>query len=171
VFGEVVLYGVRGVPPAEVLGSADTLAGKVVVDMNNGPIPDDHSIGPAGPSLAERLAAAAPGARVVKAFNTMAQEVFDLAPEPLRDHRVSAFLAGDDEDAKRVVAGLAEELGFVPLDAGPLQAARMLEGLADFIRHAMGRVGLGPTATISVHVLPAPAAPSRLGGRQASALA
>lgn len=40
------------------------------------------------------------------------------------------FYAGDDAEAKQVAARLAAEIGFEPVDAGPLQNARLLEPLA-----------------------------------------
>lgn len=169
-FAPVVVYGVRDVPPAQVLGSPAALDGRIVVDMNNGEFPRRPRAVALGNSLAERLAAAAPGARVVKAFNTLAQEVFELAPEPLRGHAVSVFLAADDVEAKRVVAGLAEEIGFEAVDAGPLAAAQLLEDLADLVRHLIGPMGGGPLTTLSRRQLPPPATAPRLGGRQPSKL-
>jgi len=119
-FGDVLLWGVRDVPAAEVLSDLRVLDGKVVLDPNNRPTPTDFTMGPRdGVSHAERLQRQLPHARVVKAFNTMAQEVFELSPEPLRAHEVSVFLAGDDADAKRVAADLTREIGFVPLDPWP----------------------------------------------------
>jgi 8-hydroxy-5-deazaflavin:NADPH oxidoreductase len=165
-FGEVLFWTVRDVAPAEMLRSPSSVDGKVVIDPNNGPLLNDYSLWPApgALSLAEKLAAQLPKARVVKAFNTMAQEVFELAPAPLNEHSVSAFLAGDDEAAKETVAELARAMGFVPVDAGPLKAARMLEGLADFVRYMLVSRGLGVYATFSLDKLP-PAAQPRLGGR------
>ena len=164
-FGDVILYSNRE-SPAAVLSSPDLLRGKVVIDCNNRPIPEGFAFGPpAGPSLAEQLAGAAPGARVVKAFNTFAQEVFELSPSPLREHGVSVYLCGDDSGAKAVVLGLAEELGFVGVDCGPLRNAWMAEVLGDFIRLQIGGMGRGPYATVSVHELPTAKKP-RLGGRE-----
>ena len=165
-FGEVVLWSPRGVPAGEVVREPGRLDGKVVLDPNNGPLPEGHRFG-SGPdevSLAEGLAAGLSGARVVKAFNTLAQEVFELAPTPLRERGVAVFLAGDDAAAKRTAGGLVEGMGLVPVDCGPLAAARMLEGLGDFIRVLMLRQGLGVMAALSVQVLPAPTA-RRLGER------
>lgn len=100
----------------------------------------------------------------MKAFNAFA-EVFELSPKPLKDYNVSCFVCGDNEQAKKTVMSLAEEIGFSPLDCGALRNARMVEALGDFIRYAIGGVGLGPYATISVHQLPEPEK-QRLGGRQ-----
>ena len=99
----------------------------------------------------------------------MAQEVFELAPEPLKDYGVSIFVAGDDEQARKIVMGLAEEIGFLAVDSGILRNARLVEGLGDFIRLIMIGQKQGVYATISVNVLPT-ASRQRLGGRQASSL-
>ena len=169
-FGDVLLYTARGIAPATLLRNPALLAGKVVVDLNNGDIPEGFAYEPITTSLAERLQAQLPDSRVVKAFNTIAQEVFELAPEPLRDHSVSVFVAGDDANAKSAVMELAEGIGFAAIDAGPLRNARLLEGFADFIRYAMIGQGMGPYTAISVHRIPQPSRPARLGGRQASSL-
>ncbi|MEO1404037.1 MAG: NAD(P)-binding domain-containing protein [Cyanobacteria bacterium J06635_1] len=169
-FGDVLLYAIRGVNPAEVLTTTAVLEGKVLVDCNNFEIPEGFAYEPITYSLAETLADQVPNAKVVKAFNTMAQEVFELSPQPLAQHNVSVFLAGDDAPAKQTVAQLAEEIGFKALDCGPLRQARLIEGLGNFIRLMIIGQGLGPYATLSVRVLPS-AEQERLGGRQPSALA
>ncbi len=110
-----------------------------------------------------------PNAIVVKAFNTMAQELFELAPEPLRKHHVSAFVASDDPAARQTIMTLAEEIGFVAIDSGVLRNARLIETMGDFIRFLIIGQQQGGYATISVNVLP-PAESQRLGGRQASSL-
>jgi len=162
-FGDVVLYTVRGVYPSALLRASQTLSGKVVIDCNNSDLGDDSRPGEfrfdrpgAATSLAEQLAADAPGARVVKAFNTIPFAVIELGREKLAPHRVSVFLSSDDPAAKAAVAQLCEELGFAGVDSGPLERARLVEGLADFLRLQIGPMGLGMYATISVHVLPEP---------------
>ncbi|WP_250124453.1 NAD(P)-binding domain-containing protein [Chroococcidiopsis sp. CCMEE 29] len=168
-FSDVILYTARGIMPSAVLSSTDVLSGKVAVDCNNWDIPEGYAYEPIVESLAEKLAADVPNAHVVKAFNTMAQEVFELSPTPLKEYHVSCFICGDNEQAKKTVMALAEEIGFAPVDCGALRSARMLEGLGDFIRFMMGGMKLGPYATISVHNLPE-AQKQRLGGRQSSSL-
>lgn len=95
--------------------------------------------------------------------------MFELAPEPLRDYGVSVFVAADDEQARKTVMQLAEEIGFLPIDTGILRNARLVEGLGDFIRLIIIGQEQGAYATISVNILPA-AQEQRLGGRQASSL-
>ena len=125
-FGEVVVV-------ATPLAAIDTLparalAGKVVVDANNYYPARDGQIavlddGETGSS--ELLADRVPGARVVKAFNTMWSEnllhkgALHGAPE-----RLALPVAGDDDDAKRLVFGLIDDIGFDPVDAGTLRDGR-----------------------------------------------
>ncbi|BCL36461.1 NADPH-dependent F420 reductase [Nostoc sp. MS1] len=168
-FGDVLLYTVRGINPAEVITSIDVLSGKILIDCNNFDIPEGFAFSPIVQSLAEKLASEVPNARVVKAFNTMAQEVFELAPSPLKDYQVSVFVCADDTQARKTVMQLAEDIGFVAVDCGELRHARLIEGLGDFIRFMMIGQLQNPYATISVNVLPA-ASEQRLGGRRASNL-
>lgn len=168
-FGEVLLYTIRGVNPAEVLSDIEVLSGKVLIDCNNFEIPEGFAYPAIEQSLAEKLALAVPRAKVVKAFNTMAQEVFELATTPLKDYNVSCFIAGDDGEARNTVMKLAEDIGFNSVDCGGLRNARLLEGLGDFIRFMIIGQKLGAYATVSVNVLPA-AEKERLGGRQVSDL-
>lgn len=168
-FGEVLLYTIRGVNPEEVLTDIEVLSGKVLIDCNNFEIPEGFAYEPIEKSLAENLASQVPKVRVVKAFNTMAQEVFELAPTPLKDYNVSCFVAGDDEEARNIVMKLAEDIGFNPVDCGGLRNARLLEGMGDFIRLMIIGQNLGGYATVSMNVLPS-AQQKRLGGRQVSNL-
>jgi 8-hydroxy-5-deazaflavin:NADPH oxidoreductase len=160
-FGEVVLYTIRDHFPSSALEDMRPLSGKIVIDCNNSailgldvPDPDNrqglHFTTPV-PSLAERLAADAPEARMVKAFNTMASQVIELGPDELARRRVSVFLCSDDTEAKAVVKGLAEELGFIGVDCGELERARLVEAVGDFIRFQIIGMGLGPFTTISVN--------------------
>jgi 8-hydroxy-5-deazaflavin:NADPH oxidoreductase len=106
----------------------DGLAGKVVVDISN-PVDFatfDSLVVPAGTSAAEQIAAAAPGARVVKAFNTTFAG--NLVAGEAGGAPLDVFVAGDDADAKQAVADLAASGGLRPIDAGPLKRARELEG-------------------------------------------
>jgi 8-hydroxy-5-deazaflavin:NADPH oxidoreductase len=130
-WGDVVFLAVPGTVALEVGRSlAKELEGKVVVDCNNpltwkeGPVWNP----PAEGSLAAALAKAIPGAKVVKGFNTFGAE-FHGDP----NHAGAAadvFLAGDDADAKKLVADVATKAGFRATDAGPLRNAAVLENLA-----------------------------------------
>ncbi len=90
----------------------------------------------------ERIAEMAPGASVVKAFNTIHAEVVN---EPRFGQDVpTGFFCGDDEDAKDIVAGLIEDCGFEPVDCGPLRASRYLEAMAGLIVQLSMNMGWGP---------------------------
>ena len=116
--------------PVTALGAiateiGDELAGKTVIDVSNRPTPD-----PAGPgtSIAEELQASLPESHVVKAFNTLfASRQADPVVAGLP---VDGFVASDDDTAKATVLDALEGMGFRPVDAGPLAAARTLEGMA-----------------------------------------
>lgn len=162
-FGEVVLYTVREVLPSALLRSPQALAGKVLVDCNNTAvlgldIPDPRRrpgvhFEAAVPSLAERLAADAPRARVVKAFNTVPASVIELDGDLIRRHRVSVFLCADDATAKATVRTLAEDLGFVGVDGGGLERAGLAEALADVLRFQILAMGHRPTTALSLQDL------------------
>lgn len=162
-FGEVVLYTVRGVFPSTLLRNPPALSGKIVIDCNNRDVgndrnPADFRFDTPAPtiSLTEQFAADLSEARVVKAFNTIPHPVIELARDKLAPHGVSVFLCSDDAQAKAIVKGLVEELGFVGVDSGGLERARLVDGVADFIRFQIGPMGLGLSATISVKILPKP---------------
>ncbi len=91
---------------------AGPLDGKILVDATN-----NVSGGPGG----LEIAALAPEARYVKAFNTIfATFMHDTPPE----RPASLVLSGDDEEAKRVVSGLVADLGFDPVDVGGAERRR-----------------------------------------------
>ena len=127
--GDVVVLAVWYAAVDDVLGRyRDQLDGKVVVDITN-PI-DVDAFEPlkldAG-SAAQEIAAKAPGAKVVKAFNTtFAGTLGDgqVAGEPL-----DVLIAADDEGAKETVSRIVSDGGLRPIDAGPLKRARELEAL------------------------------------------
>ena len=154
-FGDVLVYSPRGIAPSDVLTDPSVLDGKVVIDINNADIPPDFAYHPIVTSLAETLQAQAPRAHVVKAFNTLARQAFELPADQLRNREVTVFIAGDNAAANETVGTLARELGFAPLQSGGLRNARLLETAGDLIRYFIIGAGLGPFATLNVDVLPA----------------
>jgi NADPH-dependent F420 reductase len=97
-------------------------------------------------SNAERIQALAPAAYVVKAFSTLGAETM-LDPASAGGP-VSVPIAGDDADAKRVVALLVAGIGLEPVDVGPLRYAHVIEGL-HFLRYNAGQFG---PARINYHL-------------------
>jgi len=128
----------------------DELAGRIVVDITNPVDPQTYApLTVEAGSAAQEIARKAPGARVVKAFNTtFAGSLVDgqVAGQPL-----DVFVASDDEDAKATVRELAESAGLRVLDAGPLDHARQLEG-AGYLHMAI-QPGLGGTYASALKVV------------------
>ena len=121
-FGEVVIVSIplrsyRQVPP-------EPLAGKVVIDTNNYYAGRDgrmDELEEGSTTSSELLQAHLPGARVVKAFNTIHWEQLRDKGQPAgRDGRLALPIAGDDAGAKQLVAGLIDEIGFDTVDTGTL---------------------------------------------------
>jgi predicted dinucleotide-binding enzyme len=115
---------------AALADASDALNGKVLIDaiepVSMGPqllekgllIGHDTSAG-------EEVARWAPRARVVKAFNTTGWP--NMAKPQYGPHKASMPYCGDDPAAKATAAKLIEDVGFEPIDAGPLRNARLLE--------------------------------------------
>jgi len=127
--GDVVVLAVWYAAVDDVLGRyGDQLHGKILVDITN-PI-DVDAFEPlkldAG-SAAQEIAGRAPGARVVKAFNTTFAGTLGegrVAGQPL-----DVLLASDDDAAKATIGQLVADAGLRPIDAGPLRRAHELEAL------------------------------------------
>jgi NADPH-dependent F420 reductase len=126
---EVVVLAVPFAAAPDTLNAAGDLSGKVLVDCTN-PLEADLSGLTVGQttSAAEQVAGWAPGARVVKAFNTIGAQHY--ANPRFGDQVADAFICGDEGEAKALAGRLAEDLGFEVVDAGSLAAARLLEPLA-----------------------------------------
>lgn len=131
VTGDVVVLAVPyGAIPAIVGQRGDQLAGKVVVDITN-PLDFetfDSLLVPADGSAAAEIAAALPQSRVVKAFNTTFAAT--LASGTVGGQQpTTVLIAGDDGDAKSLLAGIVTAGGVRAVDAGTLRRARELEAL------------------------------------------
>jgi 8-hydroxy-5-deazaflavin:NADPH oxidoreductase len=130
--GDVVVLALPALVVPEALAEAGRLDGKVLIDATNNPR--------GGPSGLE-IAALAPTARYVKAFNTIFSTfMHDTPPE----RPASVLICGDDEEAKAVTASLAEDLGFDPVDAGGSEVAPLLESLTKLVVGLAWERGRGP---------------------------
>lgn len=135
---------VLAVPHPAIAALATSLGGSaVIVDASNHfTIGDDGPVPAAGPTGAELVAAAVPGARVVKTFNSVGAE--HLAAARFPSPGAVMPLCGTGPEERAVAAELASDLGFVPVDVGGLEAARSLEHLAAlWVRHSRARQGRG----------------------------
>jgi 8-hydroxy-5-deazaflavin:NADPH oxidoreductase len=121
-FGDVVVVAIPMGRYREV--PTDAVMGKVVIDANNYyPQRDGHfeELDSDRTTSSELLQAHLPGAHVVKAFNAIQWMRLRDEGRPAGDPgRLAIPLSGDDEEAKRTVAELIDQLGFDPVDAGTL---------------------------------------------------
>ena len=112
-----------------VVQSLGNLRDKILVDSTN-PFKSDLSdlSVAAGTSGAQEIARFAKNAQVVKAFNCTGNN--NMENPIYGNDRISMFICGDSQDAKKVVKDLTEEIDFEVVDAGDLVSARCLEFLA-----------------------------------------
>lgn len=116
----------------DVLGQAGDLSGKLVITCSL-PMNEENTELVVGrtSSAAEELADKLPKSRIVSAFNTVPSEVlFGVYEARRRGKRPSLVYCGDDAAGKRLAAGLIRDVGFEPLDVGPLKIARYTEPFA-----------------------------------------
>jgi len=132
---EVVVLAVKGTAASDALRQAggSNLDGKVVIDATN-PIadaPPDHGVlkffTTLDDSLMERLQREHPGARFVKAFNSVGNDVmvnphFEGGPPTM-------FICGNHDAAKWTVKGILDQFGWETADMGTVEAARVIEPL------------------------------------------
>lgn len=133
-FGEMAVLATRwtGTENAIRLAGPDNLAGKVVIDATN-PLMSRARAMPqlaigGSDSASEQVQRWLPKAKVVKAFNSvnhahMVKPSFPGGPPDM-------FICGDDEAARKTVAGICRQFGWGVVDMGRLEAARLIEPLA-----------------------------------------
>lgn len=133
--GELVVLAVKGAAAADVLrlAGAESLAGKPVIDATN-PIADAPPTNGVlkfftdlDESLMERLQGEFPEARLVKAFNSVGNQL--MVDPRFESGKPTMFICGNDEDAKRVVHGILDQFGWEVADMGAAEAARAIEPL------------------------------------------
>ena len=124
-----VLLAVHWSRVDDVLNQAGDLSGKVIVSCSLPMNADDTDLVIAHTSSgAEALAKRVPKARVVSAFGTVPSEVlFDVFAARRKATRPSLVYCGDDASGKKIAARLIRDVGFDPIDAGPLRIARYTE--------------------------------------------
>lgn len=139
---DVVVLAVPYSAAKEVLASLGDLAGKTVIDATNAVKADFAGLVFANDtSQGEMVQHWAPRAHVVKAFNTVGYNIMENTTFP--DGKPVMLYCGDDAGAKKQVHQLATELGFDPVDAGPLTQARVLEPFAMLWISLAYQAGLG----------------------------
>ena len=133
-FAEVVVLAVKGTVARDALlaAGADNLGGKIVIDATN-PIADAPPVNGVlsyftdfNESLMERLQREFEGARFVKAFNSVGAPCM---VNPQFSGTPTMFICGNDEAAKKAVAGVLAQFGWETADMGKVEAARAIEPL------------------------------------------
>ncbi len=151
VSSDVILFSVGYGMIKEALAATGPIKDKIIVDCTNPVRPDlsGLSVG-LTTSAAEEIAKLVPESRVVKAFNTAFAEVYHSESRLSGTRVPSMFYCGDDSDAKSTVSRLIREIGFEPIDSGPLKSARYLEPLA-MLMIQLGHVqGMGTNIALSL---------------------
>lgn len=143
---DAVLLAVHWSRTADVVKQAGGLAGRIVLScslpMNDA---DDALVVAHTSSGAEVLAKRLRRARLVSAFGTVPSEVlFDVYERRRRRPRPSLLVCGDDARAKAIAERLARDIGFDPIDAGPLRIARFLEPFTLLVAQLAYRGQRGP---------------------------
>jgi len=153
---DALLLAVHWSRVEDVLDQAGQLAGQIILnccvplDLQN----RDLVVG-VTTSGAEELARLRPQARWVSAFNTSPSEAFfDVFADKGNEPRPHLLYYGDDAAAKRVAASLIEDIGYEPLDAGPLRTARFVEPFAMVTAELAYAQPGGPKLTYRFEKLP-----------------
>jgi predicted dinucleotide-binding enzyme len=139
---DIVVLAVPGTAAEQVTKSLGDLSGKIIhdptnrVDRNTSDGYANYGLASTTGSNAELVQAAAPGARVVKAFNTL--NVGQMTNPASAGGPISIPIVGDDPAARAVVANLVKGMHLEPVDLGPLRYARVLEEMLVIWANARG---------------------------------
>lgn len=143
----IVILAVPGMLAGEVTAVLGDLTGKIVIDPTNPLLFSDSGVRHGvDTSNAEIIQAAAPGAKVVKAFNALGWS-FMIDPAS-SGGPITIPLAGNDADAKAVVADLVRSIDLHPIDVGSLEHARWVEGMAILLINN----NFGPLPNFNLHL-------------------
>lgn len=150
-FGNVVVFAFPYSSLEDVISKGGSFDNKIIIDLIN-PLTDDaldlligHNT-----SAAEEISHRLQKAKVIKAFNTIASPVMQselgikfngVAPD--------VYYCGGDEESKKVVKQLIEDIGFEAIDAGPLTNSRFLEPMAEFVIQ-LAILGMGADIAIKI---------------------
>jgi 8-hydroxy-5-deazaflavin:NADPH oxidoreductase len=156
---DIVVIAVPGTAAEEVVKSLGNLSGKIILDptnrVNRGN-PDgyaDYGKPANAASNAELIQSLAPGAKVVKAFNTL--NVRQMTDPETAGGPITIAIAGDDAQAKATVTALIKGMGLESVDFGPLRFAHVLEEMLVVWANARGH-----GAAFNYYLRPQPAAPT-----------
>ena len=130
-WGEMLILAVPFAAINDALSvMGDAVQGKVLLDVTNALTPGFQLALGCTTSGGEELQKKAPKAKVVKAFNTVFAQ--NMSTGKVKGEKLTLFVAGDDEPAKKLVMSAGGDIGFDSVDAGPLMNARWMETLGYF---------------------------------------
>jgi len=141
-WGEIIVIAVPHEAVSTVVKELGSAAdGKTVIDATNAIASNgDLAIG-YSTSAAEELQRMLPKSFVIKAFNTVFSQ--NQSTGKVGKEQLTFFVAGDNKKAKQNAMQLGKDIGFDPIDAGPLKAARYLEPMAMLIIDLAYGLGMG----------------------------
>ena len=141
-WGEVIILAVPFENVTEAAKTIGSLAdGKILLDVTNA-IGENMTLAiGCTTSAAEELQKKLPKARVAKAFNTVFAQ--NQSTGKLGGQQLTLFVASDDAKAKQTIMQLGRDIGFDPVDAGPLKSARYLEPMAMLLINLGYVLGMG----------------------------
>jgi predicted dinucleotide-binding enzyme len=134
-YGDILVLATKGDAALEAvkLAGIENLKGKIVIDATN-PIAAAPPVNGVlqfttnfGTSLMEQLQQAAPGAKFVKAFNSVGSHL--MYKPNVQGGKPSMFICGNDEEAKKTVSAILDAFGWETEDMGKIEAARAIEPL------------------------------------------
>lgn len=130
-WGEILILAIPfGAIDDVLLVIGDAVQGKALLDVTNSLTPDYQLALGCTTSGAEELQRKAPKAKVIKAFNTVFAR--NMTTGNVKGEKLTLFVAGDDGVSKNLVLSMGRDIGFDPVDAGPLTNARWVETLGYF---------------------------------------
>jgi predicted dinucleotide-binding enzyme len=142
-WGEVIILAVPYDNAVDAIEEIKPYAdGKTVIDVMNAVGSNGDLAISCTTSSAEETQKKLPKAHIVKAFNTVFAQ--NQGVGKVGKEQITAFIAGDDLKAKQIVSQLTRDIGFDPVDCGPLKAARYLEAMGIMIISLAYDYGMGP---------------------------
>jgi len=139
---DVVFLSVQWPQVPEALAGLPAWNGKILIDATNAVGPGFTTLDLGGRSSSEVVASHAPGARVVKACNTLVRAMLAADPHVAGGRRV-LFLCGDDVTAKQVVGEILGRCGFATIDLGSLASGSPLQQFPGGVLPTQNLVKLG----------------------------
>ncbi len=141
-WGDIIVMAVPHEAVADAAKEIGSMAdGKILIDVTNAVTSDWGLAVGFSTSAAEELQKQLPKVRVVKAFNTVF--AVNQSTGKVGKEQLTFFVAGDDAEAKATVMQLGRDIGFEPVDAGPLKSARYLEPMAILLMTLAFGLGMG----------------------------